>query len=107
MSYPATASPVRLRIEDGGGSGRPVVLIHGWPLSGQAWELQVPVLEAAGCRVTAYDRRGFGGSDKPQTGYDYDVLANDLQRVMDHCALQDVTLVGFSMGAGEVARFIA
>ena len=98
---------VRLHIEDSGGSGRPVVLIHGWPLSAQAWALQVPVLQAAGFRVVAYDRRGFGHSDKPASGYSYDMLADDLQRVMDECALQDATLVGFSMGGGEVARYIA
>jgi pimeloyl-ACP methyl ester carboxylesterase len=83
-----------------------VVLIHGWPLSALAWEPQVSVLRAAGYRVVAYDRRGFGRSDKPESGYGYDTLSDDLQRVMDHCALQDVTLVGFSMGGGEVARYI-
>lgn len=98
---------VRLHIEDSGGGGRPVVLIHGWPLSAQAWEPQVSVLRAAGYRVVAYDRRGFGRSDKPESGYGYDTLADDLQRVMDQCGLQDVTLVGFSMGGGEVARYIA
>ncbi|OOG80760.1 alpha/beta hydrolase [Hydrogenophaga sp. A37] len=101
------AEPVRLHIEDSGGDGRPVVLIHGWPLSAEAWALQVPVLQAAGLRVVAYDRRGFGRSDKPASGYSYDVLADDLERVMDQCGLQDVTLVGFSMGGGEVARYIA
>lgn len=101
------AHAVRLHIEDSGGSGRPVVLIHGWPLSAQAWEAQVPVLEAAGYRVVVYDRRGFGRSDKPASGYGYDTLADDLQRVLDDCKLQDVTLVGFSMGGGEVARYIA
>ena len=102
----APADPVRLHIEDSGGAGRPVVLIHGWPLSAQAWEPQVSVLEAAGYRVVAYDRRGFGRSDKPESSYSYDVLADDLQRVMDQCGLHDVTLVGFSMGGGEVARYI-
>ncbi|MDP2367170.1 alpha/beta fold hydrolase [Rhodoferax sp.] len=104
-----TAPPdtVRLHIDDSGGGGRPVVLIHGWPLSSQAWEPQVSVLQAAGYRVVAYDRRGFGRSDKPQSGYSYDVLADDLQRVIDQCGLEDVTLVGFSMGGGEVARYIA
>ncbi|OYU97855.1 MAG: alpha/beta hydrolase [Burkholderiales bacterium PBB5] len=97
---------VRLHIEDSGGSGRPVVLIHGWPLSSQAWKPQVPVLRDAGYRVVAYDRRGFGQSDQPESGYTYDTLADDLQRVMDQCGLQDVTLVGFSMGGGEVARYI-
>lgn len=99
--------PVNLHIEDSGGGGRPVVLIHGWPLSAQSWEPQVSALRAAGYRVVAYDRRGFGRSDKPQTGYSYDMLADDLQRVLNQCALQAVTLVGFSMGAGEVARYIA
>ena len=98
---------VRLHIEDSGGSGRPVVLIHGWPLSAQAWVPQVLALQAAGYRVVAYDRRGFGHSDKPASGYSYDTLADDLQRVMAQCGLQDVTLVGFSMGGGEVARYIA
>jgi pimeloyl-ACP methyl ester carboxylesterase len=101
------ASPVRLYMEDSGSTGRPVVLIHGWPLSAQAWEPQVSVLRAAGYRVVAYDRRGFGRSDKPESAYDYNVLADDLQRVLDQCGLQDVTLVGFSMGGGEVARYIS
>jgi pimeloyl-ACP methyl ester carboxylesterase len=103
----APADSVHLHIDDSGGGGRPVVLIHGWPLSAQAWEPQVSVLQAAGYRVVAYDRRGFGRSDKPESGYSYDALADDLQRVMDQCRLQDVTLVGFSMGGGEVARYIA
>lgn len=103
----APADSVRLHIDDSGGGGRPVVLIHGWPLSAQAWAPQVPVLQAAGYRVVAYDRRGFGRSDKPDSDYSYDTLADDLQRVMDLCGLQDVTLVGFSMGGGEVARYIA
>lgn len=102
----APAETVRLHIDDSGGGGRPVVLIHGWPLSAQAWEPQVSALRAAGYRVVAYDRRGFGRSDKPASGYDYDSLADDLQRVLDQCGLQDVTLVGFSMGGGEVARYI-
>lgn len=101
------AGSVRLHIEDSGGDGRPVVLIHGWPLSAMAWEQQVLVLQGAGYRVVTYDRRGFGRSDKPESGYSYDELADDLQRVLDHCQLQDVTLVGFSMGGGEVARYVA
>jgi pimeloyl-ACP methyl ester carboxylesterase len=104
---PAPADSVRLHIEDSGGNGRPVLLIHGWPLSTRAWEPQVSVLRAAGYRVVAYDRRGFGRSDKPESGYSYDALADDLQRVMEQCNLRDVTLVGFSMGGGEVARYIA
>jgi pimeloyl-ACP methyl ester carboxylesterase len=103
----APADAMRLHIEDSGGSGRPVVLIHGWPLSAQAWAPQVSALREAGYRVVAYDRRGFGRSDKPASGYDYDTLADDLQRVMDQCGLQDATLVGFSMGGGEVARYIS
>ncbi|KQP44693.1 bromoperoxidase [Pseudorhodoferax sp. Leaf274] len=99
---------VDLHIEDTGGNGRPVVLIHGWPLSAQAWEAQVPLLAAAGYRVVAYDRRGFGRSAKPASGYGYDQLADDLAHVLETCGLQqDVTLVGFSMGGGEVARYIA
>ncbi len=103
----APAGGVHLHIEDSGGSGRAVLLIHGWPLSAQAWAPQVPALSAAGYRVVTYDRRGFGRSDKPASGYGYDTLAEDLQQVMDRCGLQDVTLVGFSMGGGEVARYIA
>lgn len=103
----ATADTVHLHIEDSGGNGRPVVLIHGWPLSAQAWAPQRSTLQAAGYRVVAYDRRGFGRSDKPKSGYDYDALADDLQRVINQCGLQDVTLVGFSMGGGEVARYIS
>lgn len=102
----AHAAKVHLHIEDSGGGGRPVVLIHGWPLSAQAWEQQVSALRGAGHRVVAYDRRGFGRSDKPASGYGYDTLADDLQRVLDECGLQDVTLVGFSMGGGEVARYV-
>ena len=102
----APSVAVRLHIEDSGGSGRAVVLIHGWPLSAQAWEPQVSALRGAGYRVVAYDRRGFGRSDKPESGYSYDVLADDLQRVLDQCELQNVTLVGFSMGGGEVARYV-
>lgn len=99
--------PIRLHIEDEQGSGRPVVLIHGWPLSAQAWEAQVSVLRAGGYRVVSYDRRGFGRSEKPASGYSYDTLADDLHSVLEQCNLQDVTLVGFSMGGGEVARYIA
>ena len=102
----AAAEAVHLHVEDTGGKGRPVVLIHGWPLSALAWEPQVAVLQAAGYRVVAYDRRGFGRSDKPESSYSYDVLADDLEGVMEQCGLQDVTLVGFSMGGGEVARYI-
>lgn len=99
-------SDVHLHTDDSGGSGRPVMLIHGWPLSAQAWAQQVAVLSAAGYRVVSYDRRGFGRSGKPDGDYSYDTLADDLQRVLADFELHDVTLVGFSMGGGEVARYI-
>ena len=89
------------------GSGRPVVLIHGWPLSGRSWESQVPALVAAGYRVITYDRRGFGESSQPWNSYTYDTLAADLDAVLTTLDLNDVTLVGFSMGGGEVARYIS
>ncbi|WP_151084048.1 alpha/beta fold hydrolase [Nocardioides cynanchi] len=95
-----------LRVVDAGGDGRPVVLIHGWPLSMASWSGQVPKLTDAGYRVVTYDRRGFGQSD-PGDGYDYDKLAGDLDNVLTDLDLTDVTLVGFSMGGGEVARYIA
>ncbi|MBF4624557.1 alpha/beta fold hydrolase [Clavibacter sp. VKM Ac-2872] len=95
-----------LHVDDTGGTGRPVVLIHGWPLSGESWSKQVPAFQAAGYRVITYDRRGFGRSDKPLTGYDYDTFASDLDAVLTELDLRDVTLVGFSMGGGEIARYI-
>lgn len=98
---------VNVHMEDTGGDGRPVVLIHGWPLSGKSWKKQVPELVAAGYRVITYDRRGFGESDKPATGYSYDTLADDLAGLIDDLDLNNATLVGFSMGGGEVARYIA
>jgi pimeloyl-ACP methyl ester carboxylesterase len=87
------------------GAGKPVVLIHGWPLSGRSWEKQVPALVEAGYRVITYDRRGFGASSKPWHGYEYDTLTRDLDRLLTKLDLRDVTLVGFSMGGGEVARY--
>jgi len=88
------------------GSGQPVVLIHGWPLSKAMWEYQIEFLVQAGYRVIAYDRRGFGESSKPWNGYDYDTLAKDLKDLIETLRLKDVILVGFSMGGGEVARYI-
>jgi len=88
------------------GSGKPVVLIHGWPLSGASWEKQTAALLAAGYRVIAYDRRGFGRSSQPSTGYDYDTFAGDLQKLVTKRDLRDFALVGFSMGGGEVARYL-
>ena len=98
--------PVELHYEDVG-TGKPVVLIHGWPLSARSWEAQVPALVEAGHRVISYDRRGFGKSSQPWTGYDYDTFAADLDVLMTHLDLNSATLVGFSMGGGEVARYIA
>lgn len=100
------SEPIKIFTQDSGGDGRPVILIHGWPLSSSAWQKQVPALVEAGYRVIAYDRRGFGQSDKPASGYDYDTLANDLAGLIEDFELDDVTLVGFSMGGGEVARYI-
>jgi non-heme chloroperoxidase len=88
------------------GTGKPVVLIHGWPLSGASWEKQVAALLAAGHRVITYDRRGFGQSSKPSSGYDYDTFAADLHKVVSTLDLRDFALVGFSMGGGEVARYL-
>jgi pimeloyl-ACP methyl ester carboxylesterase len=98
-----------LHVDDHGGAGRPVVLIHGWPLSGASWKEQVPALREAGYRVVTYDRRGFGQSDKPKTptSYTYDKLTEDLHTLLEELDLRDVTLVGFSMGGGEVARYFA
>ena len=98
---------VDLYVEDTGGTGRPVVLIHGWPLSGASWSHQVPAFADAGYRVVAYDRRGFGRSDKPAGGYDYDTLTEDLHSLLEALDLRDVTIVGFSMGGGEVARYFS
>lgn len=89
------------------GSGRPIVLIHGYPLNGNSWERQERALLAAGFRCISYDRRGFGASSQPTVGYDYDTFAADLKALLDHLALgQDVALVGFSMGTGEVTRYL-
>src|ERR1700732_4205189 len=96
---------IELYYEDHG-SGQPVVLIHGYPLSGASWEKQVPVLLGADYRVITYDRRGFGKSSQPTTGYNYDTFAEDLHQLIAQLKLRDFTLVGFSMGGGEVARYI-
>jgi non-heme chloroperoxidase len=96
---------IELYYEDHG-SGQPIVLIHGYPLSGASWEKQVPVLLDAGYRVITYDRRGFGKSSQPTAGYNYDTFAEDLHKLVTHLKLHDFTLVGFSMGGGEVARYI-
>src|ERR1017187_6334336 len=87
------------------GSGKPIILIHGYPLSGASWEKQVAGLLAAGHRVIAYDRRGFGKSSQPANGYNYDTFAEDLDKLVTHLELEDFALAGFSMGGGEVARY--
>ncbi|MEU0371369.1 alpha/beta hydrolase [Streptomyces sp. NPDC006283] len=102
----AQDATVELHYEDYG-QGRPVVLIHGWPLSGRSWEKQIGPLVEAGYRVITYDRRGFGQSSQPWDGYDYDTLADDLGALLVHLDLNHATLVGFSMGGGEVVRYIS
>lgn len=99
------STSIHLYYEDHG-SGQPVVLIHGYPLSSASWEKQIPVLLDAGYRVIAYDRRGFGKSSQPTTGYNYDTFAEDLHKLVTHLRLKHFALVGFSMGGGEVARYI-
>jgi len=99
------STPIEVYYEDQG-SGSPVVLMHGWPLSGASWEKQTAALLAAGHRVITYDRRGFGRSSKPAVGYNYDTFAADLEAVLNTLNLTDVSLVGFSMGTGEVTRYI-
>ena len=110
MNYFATTSQektksINLYYEDFG-EGLPVLLIHGWPLSGQMFEYQKQAIIDAGFRCITYDRRGFGRSDKPYAGYDYDTMAQDLRDLIDHLRLNNVTLIGFSMGGGEVARYV-
>lgn len=107
MPYVKTRDGSELYVKDWG-SGRPVVLIHGWPLSADSWDAQAMALADAGHRVIAYDRRGFGRSSQPWTGYDYDTLTDDLADVMAETQIgPDATLVGFSMGGGEVARYMS
>jgi non-heme chloroperoxidase len=99
------SSPINIHYEDVG-SGQPVVLIHGFPLSGRSWEKQIPPLLEAGFRVITYDRRGFGQSSQPSVGYDYDTFAADLDKLLTELDLRDVVIAGFSMGGGEVARYL-
>ncbi|WP_043694547.1 alpha/beta hydrolase [Luteibacter sp. 9133] len=106
VTIKSTAQPTTLFYEEVG-EGRPVVFIHGWPLSSAMWEYQMGAVADAGFRAIAYDRRGFGRSDHPAAGYDYDTFADDLNAVLETLDLRDVTLVGFSMGGGEVARFMS
>src|ERR1700722_11660854 len=99
------SADIELYYEDHG-SGHPVVLIHGYPLNGASWEKQVAALLDAGYRVITYDRRGFGKSSQPTEGYNYNTFAEDLHRLVTQLKLRDFTLAGFSMGGGEVARYI-
>ena len=99
------SADIQLYYEDHG-SGDPIVLIHGYPLNGASWEKQLPVLLEAGYRVITYDRRGFGNSSQPTTGYNYDTFAEDLHKLIGHLHLNNFVLAGFSMGGGEVARYI-
>lgn len=106
MPFIETKDSTKLHVKDAG-KGRPVVLIHGWPLTGDMFEYQTLALLEAGYRVISYDRRGFGQSGHPATGYDYDTFADDLAAVLDGLDVKDASLVGFSMGGGEVARYVA
>jgi pimeloyl-ACP methyl ester carboxylesterase len=106
MNYVATTDKTRLYVKDWG-SGRPVILIHGWPLSADSWDDQAMAIADAGYRAIAYDRRGFGRSSQPWNGYDYDTLSDDLAAVIAHSGAEDAIVVGFSMGGGEVARYMS
>ena len=106
VNQTANGRPIELYYQDMG-SGHPIILIHGWPLTHAMWEYQFMPLTHNGYRVISYDRRGFGMSDQPAEGYDYNTLADDLKGLIDGLELDHVTLVGFSMGGGEVARYLA
>ena len=106
MHHVVTEDRTRLYVKDWG-SGRPVILIHGWPLSSDSWDDQAMAIADAGMRAISYDRRGFGRSSQPWSGYDYDTLADDLAAVIKQTGANDATLVGFSMGGGEVARYMS
>jgi non-heme chloroperoxidase len=106
MSIIITTDQTELYVKDWG-SGQPVILIHGWPLSSDSWDDQAMALAQAGYRAIAYDRRGFGRSTQPWSGYDYDTLADDLAAVIEQTGAKDSVLVGFSMGGGEVARYMS
>lgn len=106
MNYVATKDKTKLYVKDWG-NGRPVILTHGWPLSADSWDDQAMAIADAGYRAIAYDRRGFGRSSQPWNGYDYDTLSDDLATVIEHTGAQDAVIVGFSMGGGEVARYMS
>ncbi len=105
-SNDTSGNPVKINYSDYG-TGKPVILISGWPLSKEMWEYQTNDLVNSGHRVIAYDRRGFGKSSQPWNGYDYDTLTDDLKALIDQLELEDITLVGFSMGGGEVVRYFS
>ena len=106
MQYVTTQDNTQLYVKDWG-AGRPVIMLHGWPLSSDSWDDQAMAIADAGYRAIAYDRRGFGRSSQPWSGYDYNTLADDLAAVIDQTGAQDAVLVGFSMGGGEVARYMS
>lgn len=106
MPFVSTSDKTRLYVKDWG-TGRPVILMHGWPLSADSWDDSAMAFAEAGFRTIAYDRRGFGRSDQPWSGYDYDTLADDLAAVIEATGAKDAAIVGFSMGGGEVARYMS
>ncbi len=106
MNYIITKDNTKLYVKDWG-SGQPVILIHGWPLSADSWDAQAMAIADAGYRAIAYDRRGFGRSSQPWSGYDYDTLSDDLASVIEQTGARDAVIVGFSMGGGEVARYMS
>lgn len=107
MGYITTKDNVKLYVKDWDGGGRPVILLHGWPLSADSWDDQAFAFADAGFRVIAYDRRGFGRSEQPWNGYDYDTLTDDLAAVIQETGATDASIIGFSMGGGEVARYMS
>ena len=107
MSYIKTKDDQKIYIKTWGTGGRSVILLHGWPLSADTWDEGAMAIAEAGFRVVAYDRRGFGRSSQPYSGYDYDTLTDDLAAVMEQTGAKDATLIGFSMGGGEVARYMS
>lgn len=106
MTYITTNDNTKLYVKDWG-TGRPVILMHGWPLSADSWDDQAMPIAAAGFRAIAYDRRGFGRSEQPWDGYNYDTLADDLAAVIEETGASDAAIIGFSMGGGEVARYMS
>ncbi|MES3007026.1 MAG: alpha/beta hydrolase [Pseudomonadota bacterium] len=106
MTYVTTKDKTKLYVKDWG-TGQPVILLHGWPLSADSWDDQAMAIAEAGYRAVAYDRRGFGRSSQPWSGYDYDTLSDDLAAVIEHTGASNAIIVGFSMGGGEVARYMS